>query len=728
LTYPSTTIVLSGKTITIETGRFGAQASGSVTVRCGDTIVNAAVVASKKIKEGIDYFPLSLDYQEKLYAGGVISSSRFIKREGRPNENEILTGRVIDRSLRPLFDQRSRNEVQIMVSPLSIDTVEEPEILAVIAASAAVAVSDYPWAGPVGAVRVGMSADGQYIVNPTQEQKDTSPLDLLVSGPKGGISMVEAGANEVSEENMIGALRFAQENVDIIATAINKFAEENGKKKRTLVFAEKNPEVEKIVKSEIKNLEEILVNEGKKTGTQMAEYTSAIALKYPEINPNEINEVADGLLRDLARTGILDKGVRPDGRDMEEIRKINIEVGLLPRTHGSAFFQRGLTHVLSVVTLASPAREQLIDGMKGEFKKRYMHHYNMPGYAAGEVGRPGTGRREIGHGALAERAIFPMLPSTDTFPYTIRVVSEVMSSNGSTSQASVCGSTLSLMDAGVPLKKPVAGVAMGLIVDGKKFVTLTDINGLEDHLGDMDFKVAGTADGITALQMDIKVTDINTDILVKALEQAKRGRLKLLDIMNQTLSAPRPKLSQYAPRISSTKVPQLKIGEIIGPGGKMIRQIQEDFDCEIDIQEDGTVTVTGKEQLKVDGAIAYIDSMVAEAEVGKTYQGTVVRLEAFGAFVNIIPGKDGLVHVSQVHPETFRAMKEGDKVKVKCYEIDSMGRVNLTMLEEGESPIRAERPAGGSGFSGGQPSGGRSFGGGGDRGGRPAFNKFRDTR
>ena len=727
MTYPSTTIVLSGKTITIETGRFGAQASGSVTVRCGDTIVNAAVVASKKIKEGIDYFPLSLDYQEKLYAGGVISSSRFIKREGRPNENEILTGRVIDRSLRPLFDQRSRNEVQIMVSPLSIDTVEEPEILAVIAASAAVAVSDYPWAGPVGAVRVGMSADGQYIVNPTQEQKDTSPLDLLVSGPKGGISMVEAGANEVSEENMIGALRFAQENVDIIATAINKFAEENGKKKRTLVFAEKNPEVEKIVKSEIKNLEEILVNEGKKTGTQMAEYTSAIALKYPEINPNEINEVADGLLRDLARTGILDKGVRPDGRDMEEIRKINIEVGLLPRTHGSAFFQRGLTHVLSVVTLASPAREQLIDGMKGEFKKRYMHHYNMPGYAAGEVGRPGTGRREIGHGALAERAIFPMLPSTDTFPYTIRVVSEVMSSNGSTSQASVCGSTLSLMDAGVPLKKPVAGVAMGLIVDGKKFVTLTDINGLEDHLGDMDFKVAGTADGITALQMDIKVTDINTDILVKALEQAKRGRLKLLDIMNQTLSAPRPKLSQYAPRISSTKVPQLKIGEIIGPGGKMIRQIQEDFDCEIDIQEDGTVTVTGKEQLKVDGAIAYIDSMVAEAEVGKTYQGTVVRLEAFGAFVNIIPGKDGLVHVSQVHPETFRAMKEGDKVKVKCYEIDSMGRVNLTMLEEGESPIRAERPAGGSGFSGGQPSGGRSFGGGG-RPSRPSFNKFRDTR
>ena len=735
MTYPSTTIVLDGKTITIETGRFGAQASGSVTVRCGDTIVNAAVVASKKVKEGIDYFPLSLDYQEKLYAGGVISSSRFIKREGRPSENEILTGRVIDRSLRPLFDQRSRNEVQIMASPLSIDGQEEPEILAVIAASAAVSISDYPWAGPVGAVRIGMTPDGKFVVNPTSDQKALSPLDLVVSGPKGGISMVEAGASEVSEEKMIGALKFAQENVDVICDAIEKFAKEIGKKKRTLVFSEIDSAVVKLVKDEIKNIDEILVNEAKKTGTQMSEYTSAIAASHPEVDPNQINEVADGLLRDLARAGILEKGHRPDGREIEEIRQINIEVGLLPRTHGSAFFQRGLTHVLSVVTLASPAREQLIDGMKGESTKRYMHHYNMPGYASGEVGRPGTGRREIGHGALAERAIFPMLPSTDVFPYTIRVVSEVMSSNGSTSQASVCGSTLSLMDAGVPLKKPVAGVAMGLITQGDKYVTLTDISGLEDHLGDMDFKVAGTADGITALQMDIKVTGVNADILVKALEQAKRGRLKLLDIMNETLSAPRPKLSQYAPRITSTKVPQLKIGEIIGPGGKMIRQIQEDFECEIDIQEDGSVTVTGKDQAKVDGAIAFIDSMVAEVEVGKTYEGTVVRIEAFGAFVNVIPGKDGLVHVSQVSPEAFRSMKMGDRVTVRCYEIDSMGRVNLTMLQEGEAPIRAERPAGGSGFGGGQPSGGRGFGGGGrggDRGGRPggrpSFSKFRDTR
>jgi len=731
MTYPSTTIALNGKTIIIETGRFGVQASGSVTVRCGDTMVIASVVATKRIKEGIDYFPLSLEYQEKLYAGGVISSSKFIKREGRPNENEILTGRVIDRSLRPLFDQGSRNEVQIMASPLSIDGQEEPEILAIIAASAAVSLSDYPWAGPVGSIRVGMDADGNYIANPNAEQKQSSPLDLVISGPKGGITMVESGANEVSEEKMIGALKFAQGYVDLIADAIAVFAKENGKAKRTIEIAEVPAETVKIVKDEIKNIDEILANEATKKGTQMSEITAGIFLRHPELNPNQINEVADGMLRDLARTQILEKNIRADGRDIEEIRPINIEVGLLPRTHGSAFFQRGLTHVLSVVTLASPSREQLIDGMKGEETRRYMHHYNMPGFAAGETGRPGTGRREIGHGALAERAIFPMLPNRETFPYTIRVVSEVMSSNGSTSQASVCGSTLSLMDAGVPLKKPVAGVAMGLIAGDKKFVTLTDISGFEDHFGDMDFKVAGTADGITALQMDCKVTGVDADVLVQALEQAKRGRMKLLDIMNETLATPRPKLSQYAPKIVSTKVPQSKIGEIIGPGGKVIRQIQEEYAVEIDIQEDGSVTVTGNDQTNVDGARAYIDSIVAEVEVGKTYEGTVARVEAFGAFVNVIPGKDGLVHVSQVQPEVFRAMHVGDKVTVRCYEVDSMGRVNLTMLNEGEAPIRAERPAG-SGFNGGGDRGGdRGHGRGGDRGGRPSrptFKSFRDNR
>jgi len=722
MTYPSTTIALNGKTILIETGRFGAQASGSVTVRCGDTVVIASCVATNRIKEGIDYFPLSIEYQEKLYAGGVISSSRFIKREGRPAESEILTGRVIDRSIRPLFDQASRNEVQILVSPLSIDGSEEPEILAIIAASAAVAVSDYPWAGPAGSVRVGMTPNGEYIVNPTDEQKATSPLDLVVSGPKGSITMVESGAKEVSEENMIGALRFAQDYIDTIADAIADFAKEHGKKKRELVIVPVEETVKEIVKKEIGDLNDIVKNEATKTGTQLSAITAQIYVNHPELNPNQINSVADEMLRELARKQILDSNVRADGRGIEDIRPINIEVGLLPRTHGSAFFQRGLTHVLSVVTLGSPAREQLIDGMKGEETKRYMHHYNMPGYASGEVGRPGTGRREIGHGALAERAIAPMLPDQSEFPYAIRVVSEVMSSNGSTSQASVCGSTLSLMDAGVPLKKPVAGVAMGLITDGDKHVTLTDICGAEDHFGDMDFKVAGTTDGITALQMDCKVTGVNAEILVKALEQAKRGRLKLLGIMTEALATPRAKLSQYAPKIVSTKVPVSRIGEIIGPGGKVIRQVQDDFLVEVNVEEDGTVTVTGNDQSKVDAARAFIDSIVAEVEVGKIYLGTVARVEAFGAFVNVIPGKDGLVHVSQVQPEVFKSMKIGDKVEVRCYEIDSMGRVNLTMLKEGEAPIRAERPPMSSG--GGDRGGDRGRGG----HGRPTFRNFRDSR
>jgi polyribonucleotide nucleotidyltransferase len=721
MTHPQTTIVLNGKTITIETGRFGAQASGSVTARCGDTIVIASVVATNRVKEGIDYFPLSIDYQEKMYAGGVISSSRFIKREGRPSENEILTGRVIDRSLRPLFDQASRNEVQLMAFPLSIDGVEEPEILAIIASSAAISLSDYPWSGPIGAVRIGMTPEGEYLVNPSNEQKLVSPLDLVVSGPKGGICMVEAGANEVSEENMTGALTFAQEYVDIIADGIEKFAKTNGKTKRVIPAVEMDPEIKKFVAAEIGDVEQLLKNEATKTGTQAREVVDAIIVKHPEFNTSHIAETADNILRDLARKNIIEKKQRPDGRDIEEIRPINIEIGVLPRTHGSAFFQRGLTHVLSVVTLASPAREMLIDGMKGESTKRYMHHYNMPGYAAGEVGRPGTGRREIGHGALAERALIPVLPDTANFPYTIRVVSEVMSSNGSTSQASICGSTLSLMDAGVPIKKAVAGMAMGLITEGDKYVTLTDICGLEDHLGDMDFKVAGTVDGITALQMDVKVTGIKASVLVEAVEQAKRARMKVLEIMTKEMAAPREKISQYAPKIVSTKVPVAKIGDVIGSGGKIIHQIQDDYLVEVNIEDDGTVTVTGSDQTKVDAAIAYIDSIVAEAEVGKTYQGTVARIEAFGAFVNIIPGKDGLVHISQVQPEVFKAMKIGDKVEVRCYEVDSMGRVNLTMLKEGETPIRAERPMGGGGD---RPQ----FGGGQRGGGRPNFRSFRDSR
>lgn len=725
MSYPTSTIDLNGKKIIIETGHFGAQAAGSVTVRCGDTIVIASVGVGEP-KPGMNYFPLQLEYQEKFYAGGVISSSRFIKREGRPSEGEILTGRVIDRSLRPLFDQASRNDVQILVSPLSYDGENEPEILAVIAASAAVSVSDYPWNGPVGAVRVGLATDGKYIVNPTVAEKLSSNLDLVVSGPKGGISMVESGANEVSEEVMIGALNFAQTWVDTIAASIDTFAKEHGKTKRALNIVETSADLKKIVTDEIGDIKSLLKNEALKTGTQLSEIVRKIATTHPEFTPAEIDEIAHDLIKIVARKDILETGIRPDGRKIEDIRNINCEVGVLPRTHGSGYFQRGLTHVLSVVTLASPAREQLIDGMKGESTKRYMHHYNMPGYASGEVGRVGTGRREIGHGALAERALFPMLPDQATFPYTIRVVSEVVSSNGSTSQASVCGSTLSLMDAGVPLKKPVAGVAMGLITEGDKFVTLTDICGLEDHLGDMDFKVAGTADGITALQMDVKVPGVTAAILTQALEQAKRGRLSILDTMLKVLAAPRPELSTYAPRIVSLMVPVDKIGDVIGGGGKTIRQIQTDFSVEVNIEDNGEVTITGTDSAKVAAAKTLIEGMVASAEVGVVYQGKVARVEAFGAFVNILPGKDGLVHISQIQPEAFKSLKVGDKLEVRCYQIDDLGRVNLTTLQEGEAPIRAERPMGGARpFSSNSDS--RPFRGG-DRGGRPAFKKFRDSR
>lgn len=729
MTYPSTTITLNGKNITIETGKFAPQASGSATVRCGDTIVLATVVVSKKINEGIDYFPLTLEYREKLYSAGIISSSRFVKREGRPSDDEILTSRVIDRSLRPLFDQSSRNDVQIMVTPLSFDGSVEPEILSVIAASAAVSLSDYPWAGPVGSVRIGLDQSGEFIVNPSIEEKSDSDLDLVVSGPKGSISMVESGSKEISEEKMIEALNFAQEQVDTIVDAIEKFAKENGKTKREIPKVESDSSLVDTVSKELTNLEEILKNEATKTGKQMSEYLTELSAKYPDLEPNKIAETADNLLRDLARDQILNKETRGDGRGLEDIRPINIEVGLLPRTHGSALFQRGLTHALSTVTLASPSRELLVENMRGESAKRYFHHYNMPGFASGEIGRPGTGRREIGHGALAERALVPVLPEEKDFPYTIRVVSDIMSSNGSTSQASVCGSTLSLMDAGVPIKKPVAGVAMGLITKGDKFVTLTDITGFEDHFGDMDFKVAGTTDGITALQMDVKVTGVNAKVLVQALSQAKRGRLKLLEIMSKTIDKSRDRLSPFAPKIMTTSVPQSRIGEIIGPGGKVIRQIQEDNAVEVDIDEDGNVSITGSDQDNVQRAIDFVNSLVAEAEIGRTYLGTVAKVESFGAFVTILPGKDGLVHVSRVKPEVLSKMKVGDKVEVRCFEIDSMGRINLTMLAEGEEPIRAPRPAG-RGFDTGGDRGQRQGGGrpGGFRPSKPSFRKFRDTR
>jgi len=713
----STTIDLDGKKIIIETGLFGAQAAGAVTVRCGDTIVLATAVSGKRA-EGLDYFPLQVEYREKHYAGGVISSSRFVKREGRPSDNEILTSRLIDRSIRPLFPSNYFDEVQVVVCPLSIDGVNEPEILGLIGASAALAISHLPWSGPVGAVRIGLTSAGKYLVNPTKEEKETSRLDLVVSGATGSIAMVEAGAQEVSEEDILAGLKFGQKHIEAIIETIKEFAAD-GKAKITVEPEKFAPELVKLVKEKVDVAD--LLAQSKTSGGESLKLDSladALMAEHPEIDRIALVRLIDKEVKDYVRKQVLGKKVRFDGRQPDEIRPIHVSVGLLPRTHGSGFFQRGLTHALSIVTLGSPSDEQLIDGMKGEETKRYFHHYNMPGFATGEPGRVGyPNRREIGHGALAERALLPLIPSQEEFPYTIRVVTEIMSGNGSTSQASVCGSSLALMDAGVPLKKPVAGIAMGLITDEKmNYVTLSDIAGIEDHLGDMDFKVAGTRDGITAMQMDVKIPGVTAEILEKAIAQAKVGRLAILDKMTAVIDAPRASVSIYAPKVASTKIPADKIGELIGPGGKMIRQIQTDFGVEINVEEDGSVTVTGMDEAKVGQAKAYIDGLMAQAEIGKIYTGTVTRVEPYGAFVQILPGKDGLVHVSRMSREYVAdantVVKVGDTVTVKCYEVDFQGRINLTMLLEGD------------------PTGGHSREGAGRRPQRDdsSFKRFRDHR
>lgn len=730
----STTIDLDGKKIIIESGLFGAQAAGAVTVRCGDTMVLSTAVTGGP-KEGLDYFPLQVEYRERHYAGGVISSSRFVKREGKPSDGEVLTSRLIDRSIRPIFPGNFYDEVQVVVSPLSIDGENEPEILGIIGASAALAISNIPWNGPVGAVRVGLSEDGRYLINPTNIEKQTSRLDLVVSGGAGSIAMVEAGANEVSEAEVLEGLKFGQKHIDAIVAAIKEFAAD-GKEKKVVEPEKFDPDLVKLVKDKV-DVADLLAQS--KTaggeGLRLDPIADALMADRPDIDRIQLVRIIDKAVKDYVRKQVLEKKTRFDGRKPDEIRPISVSVGVLPRTHGSGFFQRGLTHALSVATLGSPSDEQLIEGMKGEETKRYMHHYNMPGFATGEPGRIGApNRREIGHGALAERALLPMVPSKEEFPYTIRVVTEIMSGNGSTSQASVCGSTLALMDAGVPLKKPVAGIAMGLITDeAMNFVTLSDIAGIEDHLGDMDFKVAGTTEGVTAIQMDVKVPGVTAAILETALEQAKTGRLFILEKMTAVIDRPRDSVSVFAPKIASTKIPVDKIGELIGPGGKMIRQIQTDHDVEISVEEDGSVTVTGMDEAKVIQAKAYIDGLMAVPEIGKIYTGTVTRVEPYGAFVQILPGKDGLVHVSRMSTEYVAdandLVKVGDTVTVKCYEIDSQGRINLTMLLEGETPTGRSR----EGTERGRPMGRRPMSTGRPSFDRPrreggSFKRYRDAR
>jgi len=687
------TVDINGRQLIFQVGELAPQANAAVLAQMGETIVLATVVSGRSVAD-LDYLPLSVEYQEKLYAGGKIKGSRWVKREGRPSDESILTARLIDRSIRPLFPENYRNEVQVIITVLSFDGENDPDVLSICATSAALAISDIPWNGPVAGIRAGYK-EGTFFADPTYKEREFSDLDLIISSTEKAIVMVEAGANEVNEKEAVGGLVFAQEEITKIIKAIKELRKEIGKEKQTI--EEENNEklrqqVEEKASKRLKSTIEKMIR-GESGKEDLQSLKEDLKTQYKEENQLLIENIVDNLFKEHVRKQILEKKLRSDGRKPDEIRTLSIEVGVLPRTHGSAIFQRGQTQALTVTTLASPSLEQWIESIEGEETKRYIHHYNMPPFTVGEVGRLGwPSRREVGHGALAERALIPMIPSEDKFPYTIRVVSEIMSSNGSTSMASVCGSTLSLMDAGVPLKKPVAGIAMGLIADfGKKdkneiknYIVLTDIAGIEDHLGDMDFKVAGTADGITALQMDVKIIGITPEILAKAFGQAKQARLYILDKMNAVLPAPRTRVSVHAPIVSIVQVPKDKIGEVIGPGGRMIRQIISDTGVAMDINDEGRVTISAIGPEAVKKATDWVEGLIKEVQVGEIFEGEVKRIQPFGAFVEVLPGKEGLVHVSKMSAEFVSnpgdIVKIGDKVQVKVVEIDDLGRINLSMI------------------------------------------------
>ncbi len=718
--------VIGGRVMSIETGRVAEQASGAVLVRYGDTVILATVVGSNEPREGIDFFPLTVDVEERMYAAGKIPGG-FIKREGRASEHAILACRLADRPLRPLFPKGYRNDVQIVITVLSADQENDPDIMGIVGASAALSVSDIPFAGPVGAVRVGYIND-KFVINPLESQMSETRLDLAIAGTSDAVMMVEAGAKELPEELMLEAVRFGQEALQEIIKMQEKLMQAVNRAKRPFEPAPVDQELKNKVVEFVYPRFEAAVNNPNKTARSTAlsmvqsELVTTLGAQYPD-RLKDIIAFYEKELKSYVRNNILDNGIRPDGRDLKTIRPISCEVGLLPRTHGSAIFTRGQTQVLSVITLGSPGEEQVLDGLGASESKRFMHHYNFPPFSTGES-KPlrGPGRRDIGHGALAERAVAAVIPSQDEFPYTIRAVSDVLSSNGSTSMGSVCGTTLALMDAGVPIHAPVAGVAMGLITgEGEragKWVVLTDIQGIEDALGDMDFKVAGTADGVTALQMDIKVKGITYEIMAKALEQAREGRMYIMEKMLDTIDAPREELAEYAPRIQSIKINPDKIGAVIGPGGKMIRKIQEESGAKIDIEDDGTVNISAVSAEAMQLALDTVRALTEEVEVGRIYTGTVRRLVDFGAFVEILPGKEGLVRTSQLadyqvmRPEDVVSV--GDEITVMVIEVDPQGRVNLSRRAalSGEMPTASEldreRGRGGMGRPGGGYSGGRS--------------------
>jgi polyribonucleotide nucleotidyltransferase len=682
-------IPVGERTIVLESGKLARQAGGAVTVQLGDTVVLSTATRSANARPGVDFLPLSVDIEERMFAAGKIPGG-FLKREGRPSDRAILTARLTDRPLRPLFPKGYRNEIQVVGTVLGADQETPYDTISMIGSSAALALSDIPFDGPIGAARVARSLDGEFILNPTYAEIEESDLDLVVAGTKEAITMVEAGANEVPEEVMVDAMLFAQEAISRQAEAIEGWAVEYGKEKQQVAAAaDENPFLADLRERYLDRIKDALINPDRRVRrVELDELRAELVEGREPEEAEQIQAVIGVLQKEAFRKLLLEDRKRTDLRAMDEIRPTSAEVGIIPRVHGTGLCTRGETQVLSSLALADLGLSQRLDTIDPQTGKRYMHHYNFPPYSTGETGRVGAPRRrEIGHGALAERALIPVLPSEEVFPYALRIVSDVLESNGSSSMASVCGSTLALMAGGVPIKAPVAGVAMGLVKEGEDYVILSDIQGLEDHMGDMDFKVAGTRDGITALQMDMKITGVSADLLKQALGQAKQGRLEILDIMSATIAEPSTEVSEFAPRVESLKIPTDKIGLLIGPGGKTINALQEQFGVNISVEDDGQVYVAG-EGLAAKDAAGAINAMTRDVEAGEIYTGKVVKTTNFGAFVELTPGRDGLVHISRLAPGKERVERvedvvtEGDRIKVRVLEIDKQKRISLEKLED----------------------------------------------
>ncbi|MBI4114875.1 MAG: polyribonucleotide nucleotidyltransferase [Candidatus Niyogibacteria bacterium] len=696
-------IELGGRKLSVEFSDMAMHAHGSVLVRFGDTVVFATATMTEEPRDAVGYFPLTVDYEEKFYAAGAILGSRFVRREGRPSEEAVLVSRLIDRTLRPLFNKKIRNAIHIVVTTLSADGENDPDIPAVLAASLALATSAIPWGGPVSAVRVGITESGEYVINPVYAERNKTGTDIVISGKEGKINMIEAGTRELSEDAMEQILRFALREIEALELFQKDIIAKQGKEKRTVPLFGDVPEVSDMFRKHfMARLNDIIYIFDKPTrntriGELKKEWMRFVAEHHPDAL-NAADDIFEEFINEIVHNNILEGDKRPDARAPDEVRELKAFVGLLPRTHGSGLFYRGETHILSLVTLGAPSDVQLVEGMEIRQKKRFMHHYNFPPFSTGEVGRMGSpGRREIGHGALAEKALLPVIPSKEEFPYTIRIVSEAMSSNGSTSMASVCASTLAMMDAGIPIAKPVAGIAMGLMMrNGKEYKVLTDIQGPEDHHGDMDFKAAGTRDGLTAIQMDVKVEGVTVEILKDAMHAARKARLQILDVMQGTIQEPKKELSVFAPRIITISINPDRIRDVVGPGGKVINKLIEETGATIDIEQDGTIFITSATKEGGEKARDAIELLTHEFKPGERFLGKVTRIFEFGAMVEIAPKQEGLVHISELAPWHVRKVTDvvnpGDMIPVVIKNIDDQGRINLSHKIANPDIAREDHP------------------------------------